>query len=283
MLHVNSSSQDFFIPSLHKHLPYRNLYIYSTAPELDNMRNPFALKERPGEEAPLEVYGYRPYLLAFAASWASAMYGYDSAFIGGTISLPSFQAAFGLTSVSKQDRAALSSDIVSTFQGGAFFGCAAGFFLAERWGRKVCMLASALVFMVGAGLQLAGNLSVLYAGRALTGLGVGASAMILPVYVSECSPALIRGRLVGVFEIMLQVALVFGFWVNYGVTRTSQVTRTSSGTFPLQYSSCLQDCSSSPWPQCPSPHAGMPQRAAWLRLQSRSPGSVICLKTTLMS
>lgn len=79
------------------------------------------------------------------------------------------------------------------------------------------MLISALVFMVGAGMQLAGNLGLLYAGRALTGFGVGCSAMILPVYVSECSPALIRGRLVGVFEIMLQVALVFGFWVNYGV------------------------------------------------------------------
>lgn len=43
--------------------------------------------------------------------------------------------------------------------------------------------------------------------------------MILPVYVSECSPAQIRGRLVGVFEIMLQLALVCGFWVNYGVNK----------------------------------------------------------------
>ena len=34
------------------------------------MWNPFALKERPGDEAPREIYGYRPYLLAFAASWA---------------------------------------------------------------------------------------------------------------------------------------------------------------------------------------------------------------------
>jgi len=41
--------------------------------------------------------------------------------------------------------------------------------------------------------------------------------MILPIYISECAPPLIRGRLVGLFEVMLQVALVFGFWVNYGV------------------------------------------------------------------
>lgn len=33
------------------------------------MKNIFKLKERPGEEAPKEVYGWRPYALAFAASW----------------------------------------------------------------------------------------------------------------------------------------------------------------------------------------------------------------------
>lgn len=42
---------------------------------------------------------------------------------------------------------------------------------------------------------------------------------MIPIYIAECSPALIRGRLVGIFEIMLQTALVFGFWVNYGVAR----------------------------------------------------------------
>ena len=42
---------------------------------------------------------------------------------------------------------------------------------------------------------------------------------MIPIYISECSPALIRGRLVGIFEIMLQIALVFGFWVNYVVAQ----------------------------------------------------------------
>lgn len=33
------------------------------------MRNILKLKERVGEEAPKEVYGWRPYALAFSASW----------------------------------------------------------------------------------------------------------------------------------------------------------------------------------------------------------------------
>lgn len=147
------------------------------------------------------------------------MYGYDSAFIGGTLNLPSFQREFGLATAGPTAKANLSSNIVSTFQGGAFFGCAFAFFLAEKYGRKPIIILSAVVFMIGAVLQMIGRLDLLYAGRVFTGLGVGASAMILPIYVSECSPPVIRGRLVGVFEIMLQIALVFGFWVNYGVNK----------------------------------------------------------------
>jgi hypothetical protein len=37
------------------------------------------------------------------------------------------------------------------------------------------------------------------------------------VYISECSPPAIRGRLIGVFECFLQFFLVIGFWINYGV------------------------------------------------------------------
>lgn len=49
------------------------------------------------------------------------------------------------------------------------------------------------------------------------GLAVGASSMIIPIYISEASPPAIRGKLIGIFEIFLQTAQIFGFWVNYGV------------------------------------------------------------------
>lgn len=147
------------------------------------------------------------------------MYGYDSAFIGTTLALPSFMRAYGLDTADDGALANLSSNIVSTFQGGAFFGCLAAFFMAERFGRKSTLFSSGIIFIIGVILQLIGKIGLLYGGRVLTGLGVGGSAMILPIYIAECSPARIRGRLVGIFEVMLQVALVFGFWVNYGVNR----------------------------------------------------------------
>lgn len=46
---------------------------------------------------------------------------------------------------------------------------------------------------------------------------MGASSLIIPVYISECSPPAIRGRLIGVFECFLQFFQVIGLWINYGV------------------------------------------------------------------
>ncbi|KAI9729558.1 MAG: hypothetical protein M1834_006754 [Cirrosporium novae-zelandiae] len=180
------------------------------------MPNPFAIKEDPQNPVPKEVDGWRIYAVAFSATWASAMYGYDSAFIGGTLKLASFQREYGLDADATTD---LSSNIVSTFQGGAFFGVIIASLASDRFGRKWVIFSSGLAFIIGVILQMIGTLGLLYAGRVFTGLGVGASSMLLPIYIAECSPAAIRGRLVGIFEIMLQIALVFGFWVNYGVQK----------------------------------------------------------------
>lgn len=161
------------------------------------------------------------------------MYGYDSAFIGGTLSLPSFKAKFGLADKSASAAATLSSNIVSTFQGGAFFGAIIGFFGAEKFGRRPVIMASSVIFVVGVILQMIGHIGLLYAGRALTGLGIGASSTMIPIYIAECSPVAIRGRLVGIFEIMLQIALVFGFWVNYGVNKDISSTSDKQWRVPI--------------------------------------------------
>ncbi|KAL4876863.1 general substrate transporter [Aspergillus karnatakaensis] len=183
------------------------------------MKIPFSMSARMPREGPPQIYGFRIYLLVISATWASAMYGYDSAFIGGTLALPAFKSTFGLEDATDSEAADISSNVVSCFQAGAFFGALIGFFFAERYGRKLTIIGSGVVFSVGAIVQLIGLMSLMYLGRVLTGLGVGASSTLIPIYIAECSPALIRGRLVGIFEIMLQTALVFGFWVSYGVER----------------------------------------------------------------
>ncbi|GAB1522311.1 hypothetical protein RhiTH_005425 [Rhizoctonia solani] len=74
------------------------------------------LKRVEDRPTPREVYNWRPYLLALIAGWGGVLFGYDSAFIGGTIELLAFQAQFGLDQLNEDELAFTSSNIVSTYQ-----------------------------------------------------------------------------------------------------------------------------------------------------------------------
>lgn len=106
---------------------------------------------------PPEVYNWRIYMLAICASMGSAMFGYDSSFIGGTLVLPSFQRRFGLKELSGTSLASLKANTVSTFQAGCFFGAIICYFLTERWGRKLTLVACGVIFNIGVILQLASS------------------------------------------------------------------------------------------------------------------------------
>ncbi|PGG98642.1 hypothetical protein AJ79_08797 [Helicocarpus griseus UAMH5409] len=179
------------------------------------------VEDRP---TPKAVYNWRVYILAAVASLASCMIGYDSAFIGGTIALDSFQSEFKFEDRSESEQDLLSANIVSLYQAGAFFGALFAYPVGHFFGRKIGLLATAVVFTLGAGLMLGTrgdrSFGILYAGRVLAGIGVGAGSNITPIYISELSPPAIRGRLVGVYELGWQVGGLVGFWINYGVDTT---------------------------------------------------------------
>ena len=48
-----------------------------------------------------------------------------------------------------------------------------------------------------------GGLAKIYAGRVISGVGIGAISAVAPAYVSECSPKEVRGRITGLFQIMV--------------------------------------------------------------------------------
>jgi len=78
-----------------------------------------------------------------------------------------------------------------------------------------------------------GSLNMIYGGRAVAGLGIGASSMVVPVYISETAPPSIRGRLVGIFEIASQGGGMLGFWINYACDRTISVEGKTQWVVPL--------------------------------------------------
>ena len=178
---------------------------------------------------PREIYNWRMVVVAATASFAAVIIGYDSGFIGGTVSLASFQNEFDMALMSSSKKTSIESNVVSVFQAGAFFGALFFYPIGEIWGRKLGLILSAFLLVFGAGISLESKhstgLGAIYAGRVITGLGVGGCSGLAPIYISECSPAKIRGKLVGAWEMSWQVGGIVGYWINYGVLQNMESSR----------------------------------------------------------
>lgn len=175
---------------------------------------------------PKAVYNWRVYVCAAIASFAACMIGYDSAFIGTTLALPSFTDEFKFDTYSEDRLALLKQNIVSVYQAGAFFGSLAAYVTSYFLGRRWSLIMFTSVFVVGAGMMLGANgdrgLGLILGGRVLAGFGVGGCSNMTPIYISELSPPAVRGRLVGIYELGWQIGGLVGFWINYGVDNTME-------------------------------------------------------------
>ncbi|KAK2778765.1 hypothetical protein FQN52_002680 [Onygenales sp. PD_12] len=191
-----------------------------------------APEDRP---TPPEVYNWKVYTASLVISMGVLAYGYDSAFIGTTITQKSFKRDFGLDQMSASEQDAVSSNLTSIYSAGGFFGALFMFFSLELLGRKMTVIISDAIFIVGAILCTVpkNQLGLVYAGRLLTGLGVGGIAAVSPIYIAEISPPAIRGRLTGFFESFYQVGAVIGFWINYGIVHNIDANDSIAWRIPM--------------------------------------------------
>lgn len=145
------------------------------------------------------------YTLAFVAALGGLLFGYDTAVISGAIGF--LQEHFQLDSFEKGW--ATASVIVGCIIGAAFAGS-----ISDRLGRKRALVLCAVLFALSAiGSAVPRNLTEFVLARILGGLGVGAAALVSPLYIAEISPPHIRGRLVS----LNQFAIITGMLVVYVV------------------------------------------------------------------
>ncbi|KAH8922832.1 MFS quinate transporter-like protein QutD [Atractiella rhizophila] len=170
-----------------------------------------------------DVKRYRnAYFMAAAASCTGL--------IGGVLVEKSFRLSFGLNDKSRSELASLNGDIVSVLQAGCFFGALSSFFLSSQMGRRPSLFVSIWIFFAGSiiqtcsGLRGSKSLTPLYIGRAVGGFGVGLTSAVVPIYIAECAPTEIRGRLTGMMQLFWLTApegIMLAYWVNYGLQKNA--------------------------------------------------------------
>jgi SP family sugar:H+ symporter-like MFS transporter len=139
------------------------------------------------------------------------MFGYDSGVINGT--QKGLEAAFDL------GRLGIGINVGAILVGSSIGAFGAGR-LSDLVGRRATMMLSAVLFIVSALLAAAAGSSELFIlARIVGGLGVGAASVTSPVYISEVTPAAVRGRLSSVQQVMIITGLTGAFVANFALAR----------------------------------------------------------------
>jgi len=150
----------------------------------------------------------RAYLLfiTLAAALGGFLFGYDTAVISGTIALVKSQ--FSLNTA--MEGWFVSSALVGCISGVAFAGE-----LSDRFGRKKSLIFSGLMFSISVvGCALSASHAELIIFRLIGGIGVGVASMLSPMYISEVSPAGIRGRMVALYQFAITLGILCAYFAN---------------------------------------------------------------------
>jgi SP family galactose:H+ symporter-like MFS transporter len=164
------------------------------------------------DRAPRETAAYSPkliYLAAAISALGGLLFGYDTGVISGAILFIRKDFALSPTAV---------EFVVSCVLVGAVVGAIMGGMLADRFGRRRLIIATATLFVIAAlGTAIAPTLPLLVAGRIAIGVAIGIASFTTPLYIAEISPVSLRGRLVSVNQLALTSGIVLAFLVDYAL------------------------------------------------------------------
>jgi MFS transporter, SP family, arabinose:H+ symporter len=168
-------------------------HIASTFPEL--------------QSGPVQINKGYVYLLSAIAALGGILFGFDLVIISGTVSF--FKAHFALNELE-------TGWAVGCINLGAAIGAIMGGWLCERLGRKKLLMICAILFAVtGGGTGWADSFPMFIGFRMLSGVAVGAAALVCPIYLAEISPAPMRGTTVSFYQLSIVVGILLAYLSNY--------------------------------------------------------------------
>ncbi len=148
-----------------------------------------------------------PLMISLIASLGGFLFGYNTSVIAGAMLF--LVNDLGLTIFQEEL-------VVSTLLIGALLGALCSGFLADSFGRKKTLFATALLFFIGTFcLTTAVNFDELLLGRFLSGFGIGLASVAVPLYIAEMAPCEKRGVYVSLNQLMITVGVLVAYVVCY--------------------------------------------------------------------
>ncbi|MBQ5670144.1 MAG: sugar porter family MFS transporter [Tidjanibacter sp.] len=147
--------------------------------------------------------------MAIVAAIGGILFGYDTAVISGTTEMVKGQFALSDMREGWYVGCALIGSICGVAVAGA---------MSDKLGRKLTMLISAALFSISAiGCAVCGNFDQLVAYRIIGGVGIGIVSIVSPIYISEVSPAKVRGTLVSLYQLAVTIGFLLAYLANWAI------------------------------------------------------------------
>jgi SP family xylose:H+ symportor-like MFS transporter len=168
-----------------------------------------------------------PFLIGITlvATLGGLLFGYDTAVISGAEKSVQAYLITSLGLGSLAHGATISSALIGCIIGGIVSGI-----FARRFGRRNSLILAAFLFLISAlgsgypefllfreGEPSISLLLMFNFYRIIGGVGVGLASAICPMYISEVSPAHIRGRLVSINQFAIIFGMLVVYFVNWGI------------------------------------------------------------------
>ncbi|XP_073052977.1 probable plastidic glucose transporter 3 [Primulina eburnea] len=150
----------------------------------------------------------RPLPYVVVASLSSFLFGYHLGVVNDTLESISLDLGFSGSTLAE-------GLVVSTCLGGAFIGSMFSGLIADGLGRRRSFQLCALPMIIGSSTSATtSSLGGMLLGRFLVGTGMGVGPPVVAMYVSEVSPAFVRGTYGSFTQIATCLGLMTAFFIG---------------------------------------------------------------------
>ncbi|KAJ5937768.1 Major facilitator superfamily domain general substrate transporter [Penicillium verhagenii] len=186
-------------------------------------------------DTPIPLFTIRSFIMGIFVSMGGFLFGYDTGQISGFLEMPNFLMRYGepTGNGSYHFTNVRSGLIVALLSIGTLIGALVAAPIADRVGRKWSISAWCIMLMVGVTVQISSPSGKWYQfamGRWVTGLGVGALSLLVPMYQAESGPRHIRGSLISTYQLFITLGIFVANCINFGTEKRND---TGSWRIPL--------------------------------------------------
>lgn len=147
------------------------------------------------------------FLLSCLVSIGGILYGYDVGVIAGALLFIQKSIHMNDFQIGLIVGAVLAGSILGTVIAGP---------LSDRFGRKIIIIFSSFIFMLGVILSIFSHTFImLFCARLLVGIGVGIVSLGVPIYVAEIVPAIHRGKYMTLNQLFLTSGILLAYLVDF--------------------------------------------------------------------